>query len=57
MLQTDTAYLSVFGCPMLIAVLLIVTCHVAAYINQQSLTAEMSMQIMTVLYSKTERKQ
>jgi hypothetical protein len=41
---------------MLIAVL-IVTCHVAAYINQQSLTAEVSMQIMTVLYSKTEQKQ
>ncbi len=57
MLQTDTAYLALIGCSILIAVLLIVTRHVAAYINQQSLTAEMSMQIMTVLYSKTEQKQ
>ncbi len=57
MLQTETAYGSIFCCPILIAVLLIVTCHVAAYINQQSLTAEMSMQITTVLYSKTEQKQ
>ena len=57
LLQTGTAYLSGFGCPMLIAVPLIVTCHVAAYIKQQMLTAEMSMQIITFLYSKTDQKQ
>jgi len=36
---------------------LIMTRHIAAYINQQSLTAEMFMQIMTVLCSKAELKQ